>query len=137
MGKDEAVALLLDLADIDQTSYLKLQPDAAFPPRAAYDIAAASGLLPITLSITAQMVKVSGHRLSARIRQIRAFLTHVVLSQPPELGQRLARRDLAATAAEAAELAPRDGGMKDLELLQYQAVHAARIASAASEDKFQ
>ena len=59
MGKDEAVALLLDLADIDKAGYLKQNPGTEFPPKAAYDIASACGLLPITLSIAAQMVKVS------------------------------------------------------------------------------
>ena len=57
MGKDEAVTLLLDLAEIDKVSYTKQHPGAAFPPKAAYDIAGGCGMLPITLSITAQMLK--------------------------------------------------------------------------------
>ena len=34
MGKDEAVALLLDLANVDEAGYSKEQPGVAWPPRA-------------------------------------------------------------------------------------------------------
>ena len=57
MGKDEAVVLLLDVANIDKAAYLASHAGAAWPPRAAYEIAAECGLLPMTLSITAQVVK--------------------------------------------------------------------------------
>ena len=57
MGKDEAVALLLDLANIEEDEYLKEHPGAAWPPQAAYTIAAECGLLPITLTIAAQVVR--------------------------------------------------------------------------------
>ena len=57
MGKDEGVALLLDLANVEETSYLKEHPGAAWPPQAAYTIAAECGLLPITLTIAAQVVR--------------------------------------------------------------------------------
>ena len=50
MGKDEAVTLLLDLANVEETSYLKEHPRSAWPPPAAYTIAAECGLLPITRS---------------------------------------------------------------------------------------
>ena len=49
MGKDEAVALLLELANVDEASYSKENPSSAWPPPAAYTIAAECGLLPITL----------------------------------------------------------------------------------------
>ena len=57
MGKDEAVALLLELANVDEASYLKERPGAAWPPQAAYTIAAECGLLPVTLAIAAQVVR--------------------------------------------------------------------------------
>eukprot|EP00935_MAST-01C_sp_MAST-1C-sp1_P000531 g531.t1 len=57
MGKDEAVALLLELANVDEAEYLKEQPGAAWPPPAAYTIAAECGLLPVTLTIAAQVVR--------------------------------------------------------------------------------
>ena len=57
MGKDEAVALLLELANVEEASYLKEHPEAEFPPKAAYTIAAECGLLPITLTIAAQVVR--------------------------------------------------------------------------------
>ena len=57
MGKDEAVALLLELANVEEVEYLKEQPGAAWPPQAAYTIAAECGLLPITLTIAAQVVR--------------------------------------------------------------------------------
>ena len=57
MGKDEAVALLLELANVDEAEYLKEHPEAAWPPQAAYTIAAECGLLPITLTIAAQVVR--------------------------------------------------------------------------------
>ena len=57
MGKDEAVALLLELANIEEASYLKEQPGSAWPPPAAYTIAGECGLLPVTLTIAAQVVR--------------------------------------------------------------------------------
>ena len=60
MDKDEAVALLLELAHIEETSYLKEQPGSAWPPAAAYTIAAECGLLPVTLTIAAQVVRAWG-----------------------------------------------------------------------------
>eukprot|EP00935_MAST-01C_sp_MAST-1C-sp1_P001841 g1841.t1 len=57
MGEDEAVALLLDLANIEETSYLKEHSGSAWPPQAALDIAAECGLLPITLTIAAQVMR--------------------------------------------------------------------------------
>ena len=57
MGKDEAVALLLDLGNVEEASYLKENPGSAYPPQAAYTIAAECGLLPITLTIAAQVVR--------------------------------------------------------------------------------
>ena len=57
MGKDEAVALLLELANVDEASYSKENPSSAWPPQAAYTIAAECGLLPVTLTIAAQVVR--------------------------------------------------------------------------------
>ena len=57
MGKDEAVSLLLDLANVDEASYLKGHAGSAWPPPAAYEIAAEGGLLPVTLTIAAQVVR--------------------------------------------------------------------------------
>ena len=57
MGRDEAVALLLDLANVQEEEYLKEQPGSQWPPEAAYTIASECGLLPITLSIAAQVVR--------------------------------------------------------------------------------
>ena len=57
MGKDEGVALLLDLANVEEVSYIKDNPGSAWPPQAAYAIAAECGLLPITLTIAAQVVR--------------------------------------------------------------------------------
>ena len=57
MGKDEAVALLLELANVEEADYLKEHPGASWPPQAAYTIAAECGLLPITLTIAAQVVR--------------------------------------------------------------------------------
>ena len=57
MGKDEAVALLLDLANIDEADYLKEHPQSTWPPQAAYTIATECGLLPVTLTIAAQVVR--------------------------------------------------------------------------------
>ena len=57
MGKDEAVALLLELANVEEAEYLKEQPGSAWPPEAAYAIVAECGLLPITLTIAAQVVR--------------------------------------------------------------------------------
>eukprot|EP00935_MAST-01C_sp_MAST-1C-sp1_P002286 g2286.t1 len=57
MGQDEAVALLLDLANVEEASYRKEHPESAWPPQVAYTIAAECGLLPITLTIAAQVVR--------------------------------------------------------------------------------
>ena len=57
MDKEEAVALMLDLANVDEVSYLKEHPGSAWPPQAAYTIASECGLLPITLTIAAQGVR--------------------------------------------------------------------------------
>ena len=57
MGKDEAVALLLNLANVDANEYLKANPGSDWPPSAAYSIAAECGLLPVTLTIAAQVVR--------------------------------------------------------------------------------
>ena len=57
MGKDEAVALLLELAGLAEAGYTKEHPGAAWPPQVAYTIAAECGLLPITLTIAAQVVR--------------------------------------------------------------------------------
>ena len=60
MGKDEAVALLLELANVEEAAYLKEQPGSAWPPEAAYAIVSECGLLPITLTIAAQVVRTWG-----------------------------------------------------------------------------
>eukprot|EP00935_MAST-01C_sp_MAST-1C-sp1_P002835 g2835.t1 len=57
MDEDEAVGLLLELANIDKAKYSKDNPRSAWPPPAAYTIAAECGLLPITLTIAAQVVR--------------------------------------------------------------------------------
>ena len=69
MGKDEAVALLLELANVEEFDYRKENPQSAWPPQAAYTIAAECGLLPITLTIAAQVVRSWGEvRRFAHIR---------------------------------------------------------------------
>ena len=50
-------SLLLELANVEEGSYLKDNPQAAWPPQAAYTIATECGLLPITLTIAAQVVR--------------------------------------------------------------------------------
>jgi hypothetical protein len=58
MAKDEAVALLLDVAGISKQAYKIENPTSSqWPPPAAYDLAVECGLLPITLTITAQLVR--------------------------------------------------------------------------------
>eukprot|EP00935_MAST-01C_sp_MAST-1C-sp1_P001606 g1606.t1 len=57
MGEDEAVALLMELANVEEAGYLKGNPGSAWPPPAAYTIAAECGLLPMTLTIAAQVVR--------------------------------------------------------------------------------
>jgi hypothetical protein len=57
MGKDEAVALLLDVAGIKKDAYKSTNPRSTWPPPAAYELASECGLLPITLTITAQLVR--------------------------------------------------------------------------------
>jgi hypothetical protein len=61
MGKDEAVSLLLDLANIQKEAYLKEHPGVAWPPQEAYAIVSECGLLPITLTIASQVVRAWGH----------------------------------------------------------------------------
>jgi hypothetical protein len=59
MGKEEAVALLLDVAGIiykKQACQIE-HPSSQWPPPAAYGLASECGLLPITLTITAQLVR--------------------------------------------------------------------------------
>ena len=57
MGKDEAVVLLLDVANIEKATYLASHVGLSWQQRAAYEIADECGLLPMTLAITAQVVK--------------------------------------------------------------------------------
>jgi hypothetical protein len=57
MAKDEAVALLLDVAGIKKREYQIENPGSQWPPPAAYGLASECGLLPITLTITAQLVR--------------------------------------------------------------------------------
>jgi hypothetical protein len=57
MDRDEAASLLLGLANIQQADYLKQHKGAEWPPKAAHDIAAECGLLPMTLSIASQVVR--------------------------------------------------------------------------------
>ena len=57
MGKDEAVALLLDLAGVEKAEYTKEHPQAAWPPQGAYAIVQECGMLPITLTIAAQVIR--------------------------------------------------------------------------------
>jgi hypothetical protein len=57
MSRDEAAALLLGLANIQQATYLKQHKGAEWPPKAAHDIAEECGLLPMTLSIASQVVR--------------------------------------------------------------------------------
>jgi hypothetical protein len=57
MGMDEAVQLLLDVAGITKQAYQIEHPGSQWPPLAAYSLATECGLLPITLTITAQLVR--------------------------------------------------------------------------------
>ncbi len=62
MGKDEAVALLLDLAGVEKASFMKErlaggEQQVEWPPDAAYAIAEECALLPITLTIAAQVIR--------------------------------------------------------------------------------
>ena len=57
MGKDEAVVLMLDVAGITKGAYQGENPGSLWPPPAAYELATECGLLPITLTITAQLVR--------------------------------------------------------------------------------
>jgi hypothetical protein len=57
MSKDDAVALLLDVAGIKKQAYQIEHPGSQWPPPAAYGLASECGLLPITLTITAQLVR--------------------------------------------------------------------------------
>ena len=52
-----AVSLLLDLAGVEKAEYTKDNPGSEWPPPAAYTISAECGLLPITLTIAAQVVR--------------------------------------------------------------------------------
>ena len=77
MGKDEAVALLLELANVEEAEYLKEHPNASWPPEAAYDIAAECGLLPITLTIAAQVVRSWGRCDRKLLPQSMIFISRV------------------------------------------------------------
>ena len=57
LDEDEAAALLLNLAGLNESKYLKEHPGSAWPPQVAYTIAAECGLLPVTLTIAAQVVR--------------------------------------------------------------------------------
>jgi hypothetical protein len=57
MDKDEAVELLLDVAGITKQAYQSESADSQWPPPAAYELATECGMLPITLTITAQLVR--------------------------------------------------------------------------------
>jgi hypothetical protein len=57
MDKDEAVALMLDVAGVTKLAYKNENPGSQWPPPAAYGLAVECGLLPITLTITAQLVR--------------------------------------------------------------------------------
>ena len=60
--------LLLALANVEEASYLKKKTGASWPPQAAYAIAAECGLLPITLTIAAQVVRSWGEGWGKRLR---------------------------------------------------------------------
>ena len=55
MDEEEAVVLLLDLANVEKNVYLKQASE--WPPAAAYKIAAECGLLPMTLAIAGKVVR--------------------------------------------------------------------------------
>ena len=57
MDEDEAVALLLELANVEEAEYLKEYPESEWPPQVARTIVSECGLLPITLAIAAQVVR--------------------------------------------------------------------------------
>jgi hypothetical protein len=57
MSREEAATLLLRLANIEQAAYLKQHKGAEWPPKAAHDIVAECGLLPMTVSIASQVVR--------------------------------------------------------------------------------
>jgi hypothetical protein len=57
MGTDEAVYLLLGLANIQKGEYMAKNRGSPWPPPDVYDIAAECGLLPMTLSIAAQVIR--------------------------------------------------------------------------------
>jgi hypothetical protein len=57
MSREEAATLLLRLANIEQAAYLKQHTGTEWPPKAAHNIAAECGLLPMTLSIASQVVR--------------------------------------------------------------------------------
>ena len=67
MGEEEAVALLMDLANVEEASYLKDNPGSAWPPQAAFAISAECGLLPITLLIAAQVIRSWGSGYVGRL----------------------------------------------------------------------
>ena len=67
MGKEEAVALLLDLAGVDRATYVSEHPASAWPPQAAYDIVVECKMLPMTLTIAAQMVRSWGRGWSTAV----------------------------------------------------------------------
>ena len=76
MNRDEAVALMLDLANVQKEAYAKQYPGSEWPPKAAYTIAAECGLLPITLTIAAQVV--SGCLLASPMRDSSLLTAHII-----------------------------------------------------------
>ena len=70
LGADEAVALLLDLANIEQATYQKEKPGSAWPPPTAFEVAAECGLLPVMLTIAAQVVRLWGEGWEAAILRL-------------------------------------------------------------------
>ena len=74
MGEEEAVALLMDLANVEKASYLKDNPGSAWPPQAAFAISAECGLLPITLLIAAQVIRSWGSGYVGRIHHTRLLV---------------------------------------------------------------
>ena len=97
MGKDDAVALLLELAGIEEAGYLKEYPDSAWPPQAAFAISAECGLLPITLTIAAQAVRAWGSGYVGRSTRLIQSLTFSSFrrchthTQPPDGRQQCCR----------------------------------------------
>ena len=80
MGKDEAVSLLLDLANIQKEAYIKEHPGVAWPPQEAYAIVSECGLLPITLTIAAQVVRSWGHGWEGKLLFILTIFGRMTVS---------------------------------------------------------